>query len=37
MDNIQNCDNYINILLGSYQRRNVFPVRYGQAYKVELN
>jgi hypothetical protein len=24
-------------LLGSLQRRNVFPVRYGQTYRVELS
>jgi hypothetical protein len=24
-------------LLGSWQRRNVFPVRYGQTYRVELS
>jgi hypothetical protein len=38
MDNVQNCDSYINIpssqtdsinLLGSQRRRNVFAVRYG--------
>jgi hypothetical protein len=23
-------------LLGSYRRRNVFPVKYGQTYRVEL-
>jgi hypothetical protein len=43
MDNVRNCDGYINIpsssinLLGSYQRRNVFPVRYGQSYSFELS
>jgi hypothetical protein len=47
MDNVQNCDSYINIpssqtidninLLGSERRRNVFPVRYGQTYRVELS
>jgi hypothetical protein len=46
MDNVQNCDSYINItssqsiesvnLLGSLGRRNVFPVRYGKTYRVEL-
>jgi hypothetical protein len=24
-------------LLGSYRRRKVFPVRYGQAYRVEMS
>jgi hypothetical protein len=24
-------------LLGSYRRRNVLPVRYGQTYRVELS
>jgi hypothetical protein len=24
-------------MLGSYRRRNVFPVRYGQTYRVELS
>jgi hypothetical protein len=24
-------------LLGSWRRRNVFPVRYGQTYRVELS
>jgi hypothetical protein len=41
MDNVQNCDSHkpmdsINSL-GSYRRRNVFPVRYGQTYRVELS
>jgi hypothetical protein len=47
MDNVQNCDSYnknhphkpidsIN-LLGSQQRRNVFPVRYAQMYRVQLS
>jgi hypothetical protein len=43
MDNVQNCDSYINIpiysinLLGSERRNNVFPVRYGQTYRVEMS
>jgi hypothetical protein len=47
MSNVQNCDSYINIrrhkpidsinLLGSYRRRNVFPVTYRQTYRVELS
>jgi hypothetical protein len=24
-------------MLGSYRRRNVFPVKYGQTYSVELS
>jgi hypothetical protein len=24
-------------LLGSYRRRNVFPVRYGQTYRVDMS
>jgi hypothetical protein len=24
-------------LLGSWQRRNVFPVRYGQTYRLKFN
>jgi hypothetical protein len=39
MDNIQNCHNHVDSinLLGSYRRHNVFPVRYGQTYRVELS
>jgi hypothetical protein len=44
MDIAKNCDSYhrhkpidsIN-QLGSKRRRNVFPVRYGQTYRVELS
>jgi hypothetical protein len=45
MDNVQNCMlihhphkpiDSIN-LLGSERRRTVFPVRYGQTYRVELS
>jgi hypothetical protein len=47
MDNIHNCDSYIDILssltitiiklLGSQRIRNVFPVMYGQTYRVQLS
>jgi hypothetical protein len=47
MDNVQNCDSYINTpssqpidrinLLGVQQKHNVFPVRYEQTYIVELS
>jgi hypothetical protein len=45
MGNVQNCDSYINEpssqthinLLGSQRRHDVFPVRYGQTYRVELS
>jgi hypothetical protein len=39
MDNVQNCDSYIDsiILLGSWRRRIVFPVKYGQTYRAELS
>jgi hypothetical protein len=36
MFHLQKHVDYIN-LLGSLQRRNVFPVRYGQIYRVELS
>jgi hypothetical protein len=46
MDNVQNCDSYINILshkpidsinlLGSWRRRNVFSVRYGNLIELSL-
>jgi hypothetical protein len=43
-ETVQNSDSYtiykhidsIN-LLGSYRRRNVFPVKYGQTHRVELS
>jgi hypothetical protein len=45
MESVQNCDSYINRqkpidsinLLLSWRRRNVFPVRYEQTYRVELS
>jgi hypothetical protein len=38
MDNVQNCDSYIiQIALTCQRRSNVFPVRYGQTYRVELS